>query len=204
MLELIQASNIVYLSQDNNSTLSFFDPGSSKKEKRLSISITSEIPFYKTKMKLKLIATKNPEYVMTKLAKPMTVFKKIDQASYNARFDFIGADIPFPFGILHVPTIIDDCSQGLHTSLGNVLEYCFILYVKRCNKKFKIPLNVRYIGCDVVIDFKTERPELVSEPDEMHQIKVICSGDNVLYTNRIHAVTHCQAPKPIVFYYNNP
>ena len=208
--ELVESINVYDIVNTIDSTPdleknSSFSPGNSYDEKKLCIKIHSETFFGRgTKLKLKLISFKDNNRIVTKV-KPISVYKKVEQTTNCITFDFISADIPLPFGLLYLPTIISDCVLGPQLQLGNAVEYRFVLYMK-CHKhkeKIYIPLIGRYIGCDVKTDFKHEKVELVSEPDEDHNIKVIC-GTETFFCRKIHAVSHSQAPKPLVFYYTNP
>lgn len=208
-IESIQISNIVYRDDtiENNSSLSSFNPGNTCDEKKLTIKLISDVPFYTgTKLKLKLIGVKDQNYVMTYIS-PIKVHKQMEYCCKSVIFNFISCNIPTPFGLLYLPTIITDNRPYLQ--IGNALEYCFVLSVKCCDCKFdvKIPLTARYLGTDVKTDFKYEKPDLVESPDEDHTIKIICNADinnpKILYCRKIHCVTHSQAPKPIVFYYKN-
>jgi len=201
VLKSVQISNIVY---DNDDGVNgFFTPGNSPDRKMLRVIITSEEPFVNgTMMTLELIGTKDQDYFMTKID-PIKAYRDIDEPTNTVVFDVISEDIPIPMCVGYVPNHVDDCTHSVPMYIGNALEYCFILHIECCKHRFKIgiPLNARYIGASVRIDVKCERLDLISEPDDTHTIKVICNENDVYYTRKPHCVTHCQAPRPVSFYY---
>ena len=186
---------------------SIFNPGTSQNEKKLSIKIKSQLPFCEgTKLKLKLIAIKDNNYVMSNIF-PIKTCKTLDKSTTYVKLDIINPNIPLPLNVVQILTIINECVP--QKEMGIALEYCFVLTIEcpDCKLNCTIPLCVRYISSDCIVDVKCEKLEFVETPDETHQIKVICLDDccnqTVYYTNLIHCVTHGQAPRPILFYYVN-
>jgi len=212
ILKAIQICNIIYSIDDNNVDNSLFIPGNSPDDKKLSIIVKTTSAFCRgTEFKLKLVGTKTDDYIMHKI-KPIKTSRKLDHRTKRIKFDLISSKIPHPFGLFYVPTIITNCDQQNECRpqpmLGNALEYCFVLSIKcpKCKFDYVIPLTARYISADCKVDYKCEKLNIVDEPDDDHPIKIICNTDDgtkIVYSNKLHCVSHGQMAKPIVFYYPN-
>lgn len=204
IMETMRISNILYYNVDTNDT-SYFNPGDSPSEKTLSIKICSEISLCKnTKLKLKLIGYRDEEYNFISIC-PIKIHKKLPNSSKCVRVDIVDAAIPLPCNVLYIPTIITECVPQMEK--GIALEYCFIVEMSchKCNMEHKFPLTGIFSYYNSLVDIKCEKLEFVNTQDDQHPIKIICEEDcnntTILYSNLPHCVSHCQARKPIVFYY---
>ena len=195
IISSIEIKDIVYGPDADNST---FKQGVSSNKKRLSIKIDSDSSFRKgSQLRLKLIWTRDSKDVLTKIE--MKSYRALHSDSKSLTFEFVGEDVPIPFGLFYLQTIVQDKDE-FHLQLGEAIEYRFVLRVRHESSCFRIPLKARYTSSDEIIDFKCEQPELVDTLDDNHPIRVLC-GSTVFYSSLPHCVSHGQAPKPVVFYY---
>jgi hypothetical protein len=205
LTESIQILNIVYKS-DETCDQSVFDPGETLEEKKLIIRIRSDLKLCRgTKLKLKLFAIKDDDYVRTKID-PIKTRKTLCKTTKKVKFILESESIPLPHNVTYLPTIVENCPPILET--GTALEYYFVLKITcgKCNSRRGFPLVARYIGADCKADIKCEMLTFTDTPDEDHPIKILCGGcgnSQITYTNLPHCVTHAQAPRPIEFYYVN-
>ena len=194
IISTIEAKDIIFGSDQDKST---FTKGVSHDKKRLSIKITSDSPFTKgARMKLKLIGVLDNTGVFTRLEMKSHLIQRQD--SNQISFDFVG-DIPVPFGVYYLPTIVQK-EEEFELQPGVAIEYRFVLRVRDGSTLFRIPLTARYRGAEAKMDFKCERLEVMPTRDDTFHIRVL-SGSTVFYAREPHCVSHGQAPKPIVFYH---
>ncbi len=201
-IETIQVCEIGYNKPENENTSSF-DTGSSPDDMKLRIKINSSGKFHEgTKLKLKLIGYKDPDYKIHHID-PIKICHRVQETTQNLSLTLQNKKIPIPFGISYIHPEDDQpdpdiCNASLH--IGYALEYCFVLYIKccDCHNIHIIPFTARYIGNECKLDYKCEHLELSDTPE--NAIKVIC-GSNVFYFKKPHCVTHGQVPRPVILDY---
>ena len=218
-IETLRLADIIYcrteLDYENNKneiknkTLSIFDPKNKPCEKSLNIILKSDYKFpANLTFKLTLVAIRDINRNIIKI-NPIKTKSYSSHKTYNISFKFTDIDIPLPYNIGCIFPVKDPsnnpCKIKPERIMGNALEYCFILNIKDCNTDelpITIPLYARYIGSDTICDFKCEKFDYVCAPEEGYTDELtLCH--NTIYSKPIHCVTHCQAPRPLLFVYNN-
>lgn len=183
-----------------------FIPGASIEQKTVSVSLTSDVAFpCNVVLRLKLVASIDEAGVKTNLSTPICVEKRITNDNKTVWFDFVGAQIPLPKGYVYLPNAIEDCSVSPRLQAGGVQKYYFLLSTKKCKTSPLtcpgMPFIARVLSganCDI----KCEKPEIVSEQDESHPLKIYCNDTKTfVYSSQPHCVTHCQAPRPLFLFY---
>lgn len=206
-IESIQVCKMVYYDATKDLTNnSYFDPGSSPNNTSLLILLKTDVEFPEgTVFRLRLVGTINNDGIKTNIKK-IKVKKTLKSASKVIELRLVDKNIPIPSGIVFIPTSeIADCQPI--TVVGNALEYCLLLDIKLNNRHLsdrcpKLPLICRYIGSQALCDIKCEKVECISGDDPDYPIKITCQDNTLASCRMIHCVTHCQAPRPIVYYYD--
>ena len=197
----VNISNITYT--NDNTANGFFDFGNSFDGRMLRVYVNSDNNFPKgTMMMLELIGVRDRDYNFTPI-NPIQTYIDINSPTNLVIFDFVSSTIPLPFCIGLIPDRVNEYTD-IHITYGTAIEYCFRFHVECYKHRFSItiPLKARYIYSDMKTNIKCEKLELITEKDDNHFIKIICSDPDVIYyAARPHCVTHSQAPRPVVFYY---
>jgi hypothetical protein len=216
-IESLRLINIVYYNPNNvNPTQSYFNPSDCPSQKTLSIVLKVDCGCNLPKdltLKLVLNSVRDQEYNTIKVDKIKSKVK-ICQATDTITFTFVDECVPIPHNVKYVKPVYDDSNTAIcpikpEIVTGKALEYCFLLYIKdnKGNKsQFGIPFTARYTGFDTRCDIMCESVEYICHDDsnpnqnypmslQLDQHKIDCKIN--------HCVTHCSAPRPIQFYYEN-
>ena len=196
------------ISGSATSSTSEFQPGNTIDERKLVCRLRSDVPFpVGTRLLLRLVAVTDAANAKTPVVVSITREKVVKR--FDTHFDIIltSRDIPLPVGILFLPTTAPACTlEALHLVNGSVARYHFILSVasRYCHPQQYVEPGIPLIGKVVsgaLCDVKCERLEFSDVQDADHTIKIVCDS-RIVYAKPPHCVTHCQAPKPIIQYYD--
>lgn len=190
-----------------NKKVSVFDPKDKPYKKSLNIILKSEHKFPENlTFKLKLVAIRDANRNIIKI-NPIKAKSYISQETCKILFKFKDIDIPLPNNVNCIFPVKDPennpCKIKPERITGNAVEYHFLLQIEDCDNNelpFGIPLSARYISGDMKCDIKCEKLQYACVPDEENTIEMtLCH--NTIYNKPTHCVTHCQAPRPLVFMY---
>lgn len=205
IMTLRMSDIVLYDETADQSNYSIYYFGDSPNNKKITVRIESSYNFPKgLRLKLALRAVKNINGIITNVSRIKT-FITLSEAQNVIYFDIIG-DIPLPNNIAYIPTIIS--SDVPYMQISDITDYYFTFHIK-CNSArtcIAFPLNARYLNDKAICDIRCEQLDCVTEPDDTHTIEIYCNYDTPeqfsLYCSTPHCVTHCQAPRPKIVYYD--
>ncbi len=186
-----------------NETDSKFLPGASISERTLSVQINTDVPFaVGSKLYMRLVACIDQENVKTPITPEVRTIYDVTTVSNSHMIDFTGEQIPLPKGIIYLPNDVEVC-QTISLLGGTVVKYVILLSTSRYEDTLScaIPLIV-LVHSNAICDIKCEKVALSDAQTEEYPVKIYCQDtDSFVYATVPHCVTHCQAPRPIIQYY---
>ena len=185
-----------------------FLPGKSICEKTIRVALVPGVCFPPgVILQLQLVAYVDVLGERIAIEPKICVSKKTLSNESKIWFDFTGEQIELPKGYIYLPNVLENCvTDPISLHSGNATKYFFLLTFKKSRLAPLSCPGIPFIAdvlSNATCDIKCEKPQIVSEQDETHTLKIFCKASKTfVYASPVHCVTHCQAPKPLFLFYS--
>jgi len=199
-IESLIVNNIV-LSSPSESDSKFL-PGETINQRTLSVVIKTDLAFpIGTELYMRLVAGIDEEGTKTPITPEVRMIYTVDSLADSHRLDFTASQVPIPLGIIYLPNDVSTCPPSLIG--GSIVKYVILLSstIFEDTMSCAIPL-VALVNSNATCDIRCEQVATNDTQTDDYPVKIYCQDtESFIYGSVPHCVTHCQAPRPILQYY---